>query len=221
MAGAVCARCRAENVTAYGAAGTTATGPSPSVAPSSAAVSNRGSSSRCTDGIKLEERVGRLQEVGALGPVVHRDDPPGAEALRDIDGGGGADRRPVPDRDEQQVDRAERLGLLRPQLGLTEIAEVADPDAVEVEGEDRVRSALGPGRGVVFGGDGEHLADRGLETARRRAQDDRRAADRLDAVVIEMLVGDEQEVGIDAGDRRVVELQTRVTRQATCPRTGR
>ncbi len=84
------------------------------------------------------------------------------------------------------------------QRGLAEVAEVADPHAVEVEDEDRVRSALGPGRVVVLGGDGEHLADRGLEPARGRAQDGRGAADRLDAVVVEVLVGDEQQVGVDA-----------------------
>ena len=40
----------------------------------------------------------------------------------------------------------------------------------------------------------EHLADRRLEAPGRRADDCRLAADRVDAVVVDVLVGDEQEV---------------------------
>ena len=56
------------------------------------------------------------------------------------------------------VDGAERLGLLVPQRRLAEVAEVRDADAVEREREDRVRSALGAGLGVVLGRDPGHVA---------------------------------------------------------------
>ncbi len=89
---------------------------------------------------------------------------------------------------------------------LAEVAEVAHPQPVELEHEDRVRPALGARRLVVLGGDRDDLADRRLQRAGGRAQDRGVAADRLDAVVVHVLVGHEQQIGLDALDRRVVEL---------------
>ena len=58
----------------------------------------------------------------------------------------------------------------------------------------------------MLGRDRDHLADRRLEPAGGGADDDRVAGDDLDAVVVEVLVRDEDEVGGDVDDRRVEPL---------------
>ena len=83
---------------------------------------------------------------------------------------------------------------------------MADAKAVEGEAEDRVRPALGAGDGVVLGGDSDDLAGRRVERAGGRADRDRVAADGLDAVVVAVLVRDQQQVGLEPLDRRVVEV---------------
>src|SRR5205823_7537771 len=68
----------------------------------------------------------------------------------------------------------------------------------------RVRPPLGAGGVVVRGGDAQDVTNGRLVRAGRRAQDNRVTADRSDAVVVQMLVGDEQQVGAHAGDRGIV-----------------
>ena len=87
--------------------------------------------------------------------VVHRHDPARAERARDLVGQRGADRRAVADRDEQQVDLAERRGLLAAQDRLAEVAEVRDAHAVELERVHHVGAALRARDGVVLGGDAD------------------------------------------------------------------
>jgi len=59
----------------------------------------------------------------------------------------------------------------------------------------------------VLGGDGDHLADRRLEGARRRTHNLRRAADDLHDVVIGVLVRHQQDVGLNVLDRGIVEAK--------------
>jgi hypothetical protein len=80
-----------------------------------------------------------------------------------------------------------------------------DRRPVDCEAEDRVRPALGAGDGVVLGRDPDDLAERRLVRPRLR-QHDRVAADRLHRVVVEMIMRDEQHVGFDSLDGRVVPL---------------
>ena len=124
-------------------------------------------------GEQLEEGVGGLEEADALGAVVHGHDPAGAQPVDDRPRLGGADRRAVANGQQEEVDRTERLGLLLAQRALSEVAKVAYAEPVELEGEDRVGTALGAGRLVVLGGDGDDLADRRAEPAGGRAQDRR------------------------------------------------
>ena len=147
---------------------------------------------RSTRARALREGVDGLEEVDALGAVVHRHDDAGAEPGGDLGRLLGADRRAAADGDEEEVDGAQRLRLLVAQRALAEVAEVRHAPAAEREGEQRVGAALGAGGVVVLGGDGEHLADRRLQAPGGRAQRHRVAGDRADAVVVEVLVGDEQ-----------------------------
>src|SRR6516165_8538925 len=98
----------------------------------------------------LEERLDRPEEVDAWRPVMHRHDPACLESLRDSSGLLIADRRSSPHGDEQQVDRRDRLCLFVAEPALPEVAKVTAADPVEVENEDRVRAALGPGVLVVL-----------------------------------------------------------------------
>jgi hypothetical protein len=75
---------------------------------------------------------------------VHRDDPARLHALHDGRGLLGVDRRAAADREEDEIDVADRLGLLVAQGALAEVAEVRDADAVEIEDEDRVGPRLVP-----------------------------------------------------------------------------
>jgi hypothetical protein len=54
----------------------------------------------------------------------------------------------------------------------------------------------------VLGGDRDHLAERRIERSGRRSHDVGRAGDEVDRVVVAVLVRHEQEVGLDALDRR-------------------
>ena len=94
-----------------GAAGTTTSG---EPASGSAARSNDGVDSRSTRRGAVDERVHRIQEIDALGPVVHRDDHRGVERGGGLSGLRRADRGVAADRHEQQVDGAERRQLLVP-----------------------------------------------------------------------------------------------------------
>jgi hypothetical protein len=131
----------------------------------------------------------------------------GLERAHDRRGRLAADRRPVTGRQEQYVDRADRLHLLRPQRRLPEVAEVAEAEAADREAHDQVRAAGRPGDVVVLRSNRDDLADRRL-VGPGRADHDGVAADRLDAVVVEMLVRDEQQVGAHVFDRRVAELDS-------------
>jgi hypothetical protein len=84
-----------------------------------------------------------------------------------------------------------------------------DPYAVQAEHEDRVGAAGGAGRVIVLRGDRDDVADRRLEPPGGRADDMRVAGDRLDRVVVAMLVGHEQDVGGMRLDRGVVERDPR------------
>src|SRR3954471_3005443 len=87
----------------------------------------------------LEERVGRLEEVHRGRAEVHRHHEPRPDRPHELGGGPAADRRTAADGHHQHVDRAQRRALLRPQCGLTQVAEVAAAQAAELEAEDRVR----------------------------------------------------------------------------------
>ncbi len=151
---------------------------------------------------------------------MHRHDQAGAERPDDVRGPLAADRRAVTDGHEEDVDLADRRLLLGPQGGLAEVAQVGHPQAVEGEHEDAVRAALGAGRVVVLRGDGHELAELGVERAGRRADDLGRAADRLDPVVVAVLVGHQQDVGLDVPDGRVVEAQAARRERAAVHREG-
>jgi hypothetical protein len=71
---------------------------------------------------------------------MHRDDDARPEPSRDLGGLRGADRRPVADGHEEDVDGAKGGGLLGAQLALAEVAEVRDALAAEREREQRVAS---------------------------------------------------------------------------------
>ena len=151
---------------------------------------------------------------------MHRHDPARRQALDDRRRLLRSGRRPAADRDEQQVDAADRRDLLVAQRALAEVAEVTDAQAVELEHEDRVRTAFGAGRLVVLGGDRGDLADRRLQLPGGRAQDRRVAADGLDAVVIDVLVGHQQQLRLQPLDRRVVELDPVTRRHADMSPNG-
>ena len=204
----------------YGAAGTTTSGPC------SRGQRARLERRRSTGARRARSAPGSrrpcLEEADARRAVVHRHDPARRQALDDRRGLLGADRGTAADGDEQQVDRADRRRLLVAQRALAEVAEVAHAQPVELEHEDRVRPARGARLLVVLGGDRRDLAERRLERARRRAQDRRIAADRLDAVVVDVLVGDQQQLGLarprSAGSRTASRGRSP---SPTCPRTGR
>ena len=101
----------------------------------------------------MEERFG-AQEVlrPAVGGVVHRDHDFRLELGDDPSGLGRGDRRVAPGRDEEDVNRADLVELLIGQQ-VAQIAEVADVDPVDLEGEDDVLAVLLPLRGVVPGSD--------------------------------------------------------------------
>ena len=91
---------------------------------------------------------------------------------------------------------------------------MAHAHAVELEAEDRVRAARRPCHVVVLGRDRHNLADRRLEASGGRANRLRVASDRVDTVVVAVLVRHEQEIGFGV-DRRVVELETVPARRLT------
>ena len=100
--------------------------------------------------------------------------------------------------------------LLGTQRGLAEVAEVGDAEPVQLEDEDRVRAAFGAGR---------PSCSEAIATTSPIGDSSRPAVERstagspeidLDAVVVEVLVGDQQQVDPGRLDRRVVELHTAV-----------
>ncbi len=194
---------RVLRIAAYGAAGTTTTGASST---GSSAVSKLGPGRRSTRDISSRNASSVSRKFDSRRAVVHRHDPARRQALDDRGGLLCSDRGTAADGDDQQVDRTDRSGLLVAQRALAEVAEVTDAQAVELEYEDRVRPPFGAGRLVVLGGDRDDLPDRRLQPARGRAQNLRVAADRLDAVVIDVLMGHQQQIRLDAVDRRIVEL---------------
>jgi hypothetical protein len=70
----------------------------------------------------------------------------------------------------------------------------------------RVVAPLRAGGLVVLGRHGDDVADRRVQRSGGRAEDLGRAADRLEPVVVGVLVGDQDEVGVDTLDRGVIEL---------------
>src|SRR5580704_8715504 len=72
-----------------------------------------------------EEIVDRFEEGDRRRPIVHWHGPRWGEQLDQLRGRAAVDGGPPADRNEQQVDFADRLQLLRPQLRLAEIAHVA------------------------------------------------------------------------------------------------
>src|SRR5262249_58688021 len=87
----------------------------------------------------------------------------------------------------------------------TEVAEMAEAKAVELEAEDRVRPTLRARNLVVLGRDRDELADRGVERPGRRPEGRGRALHYLGSAVVEVLVRDQQDVGLEPLDRRGVE----------------
>jgi hypothetical protein len=81
---------------------------------------------------------------------VHRDDPARPDPACDRRGPLAADRRTAADREEGEVDVADRGRLLVAQRRLAEVAEVRDAQPAEREDEDRVRAAPRPGDLVVL-----------------------------------------------------------------------
>jgi hypothetical protein len=155
-----------------------------------------------------EECVRRLEEVDGVCPIVHRHDESRPRCAHDRGSRLAADGRTVPDGKEQHVDPEDRPPLLDTQLGLAEVAEVAEAQTGEREAEDRVRAAPGARNVVVFRGHSDNLTDRRLEGAGGRAKNLRRAADHLDSIVVDVLVRHEQQFRLHILDRRVVEAQT-------------
>ena len=107
-----------------------------------------------------------------------------------------ADRRPVADGRQEDVDLADRRPLLgAEERGLPEVAEVADAEAPEREPEERVRAAGRARDVVVLARDRDDLADQGVSNVPAVEQDhERLALDRLDAPVVGVLVRDEEDV---------------------------
>lgn len=154
----------------------------------SASRSKPGEESRSGARRALSELVDGLEEVDALGLVVHRDDEARAHGSTDLRGLLGADGRTAAHRDEEQVHGAEGGHLLVAQCALPEVPEVRDPAAREVEDEQRVRTAFGAGDLVVLGGYAQHLADRRLQAPGGGAQRHGVATHGFHAVVVEVLV---------------------------------
>ena len=119
----------------------------------------------------VEEGIRRIEEVEGVRPVVHRHDEPRPQFAHDGSCPGAAHGRAVPDRKEEHVDLADRSPLLGAQLGLPEVAEVTNAEAVVRETEDRVRAAPGAGSVIVLGGDTDYFAERRLEGAGGGADD--------------------------------------------------
>ncbi len=115
---------------------------------------------------RRQEGVGRIEEVDGLGAVVHRHDEARPQSAHDCGGALAADGRAVADRQEEDVDLADRRLLLRAERALPEIAEMAHAQPVEREAEDRVRPALRARHVIVLGGDRDHLAERRLRACR-------------------------------------------------------
>ena len=145
---------------------------------------------------RLQERVGRLEEVDRP-PCGSASARRAAGAARARRGGAlAADGRAVADRQEEDVDLADRRLLLGAQRGLAEVAEVAEAQAVEREAEDRVRDRAACPR--------RHRARRRRRRPRRAAS---RACRRSSAAIggeprttstplwSRVLVRDEQEIG--------------------------
>ena len=101
---------------------------------------------------------------------MHRHDQAWTHLLDDRGRLRGVDRGASADREEEDINAANRLALAVTQLRLAEVAEVGDPQAVELEDEDRVRSALGARRVVVLGSNGEDLSERRLQASGGRAR---------------------------------------------------
>jgi len=97
--------------------------------------------------------------------------------------------------------------FLRPQRRLAEVAEVTEAQSVQREAKDGVRTALRARDVIVLGGDGDDLAQWRVVRPGGRAQHRRGAAHDLGAVVIAVLVRDQQEIGLHARDRRIGEAQ--------------
>ena len=163
----------------------------------------------------LEERVGGLEEADARRAVVHRHRPARRQASHDRAAAWAPPIvGPPPTGTNSRSTSPIACRLLGAQRALAEVAEVSRPAGRRARSTKIVfgpRSVPAPL--VVLGRDRRHLADRRLQAARGRADQRRIAADRLDAVVVAVLVSDQQQVRLDALDRRVVELRCRGSRQ--------
>jgi sugar phosphate permease len=136
---------------------------------------------------------------------VHRDDEARPQLTNDLHALLGADGRPAPDRQEEDVDLAERGELLGAQRPLAEVAEVRDGKPVQLDADEEVRAAARARDIVVLGGRRDDLAEGRVVRAGRRADDGRIPECKLGAVVIRMLVRDEQQVDLERLDRWVFE----------------
>jgi hypothetical protein len=110
-------------------------------------------------------------------------------------------RREPAGRDHHEIRFAQRAQLRRSQFALAEVAQVATDEAVELKAEDGVRSKLGPCHPIVLRGDRDDVAHRRIEPARGGPNCRPRTENRLGAVMVKVLVGDEQQVGGPILDR--------------------
>ena len=144
----------------------------------------------------LEERVGGLQEADARRAVVHRHDPARRQALDDQRGLLGADRGPPPTGTNSRSTSPIAAACSSRSAALAEVADVTHAQAVELEHEDRVRArAAVPAASSCSEAIAVTSPSGDCRRARRRAQHVRLAADRLDRVVVAVLVRDEQQIG--------------------------
>jgi len=129
----------------------------------------------------------------AVGGEVHRDHDLGADLRHHLGGLSRRDREVAAGRYEEHIDRSE-LGQLFLGEQVTQVAEVADVHAVDLDREDHVLSALRPPGTVVERSDPGHQQVAVLVFARTRERQVR--GDRSGIGMVGVSVGDREEVNL-------------------------
>jgi hypothetical protein len=159
---------------------------------------------------RVEERVRRIEETDQLRAEVHRHDQPRRGVASELRSIRSWNRWSAAHRNEEHVHASQRLPLLGTQRGLAEVAEMRDAQPVELEPEDDVRTPGRAGHGIMLGRDPHDLAERSRMGA-GRADDRRIAADDVGSIVVEVIMSQQDQVRLDAFDRRVAPLDAAIS----------